>query len=87
MAHSPQARKRIRQTAKQTEANRAGRSRLRTFVKKAEEAISAGDKDAIASTFRAAMSELSKGVRKGLLKKQTAARKTSRLAARIKAQA
>ena len=84
MAHSKQAQKRIRRTAQQTEVNSQRRSRIRTFVKKAEVAIAAGDKTSIPAAFKAAMSELQRGVTKGVVNKRAAGRKISRLAARIK---
>lgn len=83
MAHSTQARKRIRQTEKRNAANTAMRTRIRTFVKRAEEAIKSGDKALIGNAFTAAMSELAKGARKGIVTKNAAARKVSRLAKRI----
>ncbi len=84
MAHSRQAQKRIRQAAGRTERNRARRSRIRTFVKKVEEAISGGDAAAARTALRDAQSELDGGVTKGVLKRNTASRKVSRLSARIK---
>jgi small subunit ribosomal protein S20 len=87
MANIRSAKKRIRQTARKTDVNRARTSRIRTFVKKVETAISTGDKKAASDALRAAQPELHRGVTKGILKKQTAARKLSRLNARIKAMA
>ncbi len=84
MAHSKQAKKRILQTNKRTERHAADRSRMRTFVKNAETTIASGDKNAIPTAFKQAMKELHIAVRKGLLKKKTASRKISRLAARIR---
>ena len=84
MAHSKQAKKRVRQTIKSAEENRAKRTRMRSTVKAAEAAIEAGDKKSIAGTFQVAMSELHKAAQRGLIKKNAAARKISRLAARIK---
>ncbi|MEN8722024.1 MAG: 30S ribosomal protein S20 [Alphaproteobacteria bacterium] len=85
MANSAQARKRIRQTERRTEINTARRSRIRTQVRKAEEAIEAGNKDEAKSALRLAESEIMRGVNKGVIKKNTAARKVSRLNARAKA--
>jgi len=85
MANSPQAKKRIRQTARRTEANRIRRSRMRTFIRSVEEAIASGDADAAKAALRAAEPELARGARKGILSRNTAARKVSRLSARIKA--
>ncbi|MFM2128542.1 MAG: ribosomal protein [Pseudomonadota bacterium] len=87
MANIRSAKKRIRQTARKTDVNRARTSRIRTFVKKVETAIAAGDKKAATEALRAAQPELHRGVTKGVLKKQTASRKLSRLNARIKAMA
>ncbi len=83
MANSPQARKRIRQTERRTQVNRARRSEMRTTVKKSETAIAAGDKQAIGGTFQQAMSALHKAVKNGIISKNAASRKISRLAARI----
>lgn len=85
MAHTNQQRKRIRQDAKRYAANSAGRSRVQTFVKGFESALKSGDKTAIATTFKTAMSELSKAAQNGAINRHAAARKISRLAGRIKA--
>jgi small subunit ribosomal protein S20 len=85
MATHVSAEKRIRQTARRTEINRARLSRIRTFVKKVETAIAAGDKTAARAAFAAAEPELQRGAQKGVLHKNTVARKLSRLSARIKA--
>ncbi|HKK30698.1 MAG TPA: 30S ribosomal protein S20 [Alphaproteobacteria bacterium] len=85
MANSPQARKRIRQTARRTEVNRARVSRYRTFVKKVETAIASGNKPAAEEALREAQPVMMSGVNKGIVHKNTAARKISRLARRIKA--
>lgn len=87
MANTRSAKKRIRQTATKTEVNRARTSRVRTFVKKVETAITSGDKKAAADALRAAQPELHRGVTKGVIRKQTASRKLSRLSARIKSMA
>ena len=84
MAHHASAKKRIRQTERRTEVNRSRVSRIRTFVKKVEQAITGGDKAAAAEALRAAEPELMKGVQAGVLHKNTASRKVSRLAARVK---
>ena len=84
MAHHASAKKRIRQTERRTEVNRSRVSRIRTFVKKVELAITGGDKAAAAEAMKAAEPELMKGVQAGVLHKNTASRKVSRLAARIK---
>lgn len=87
MANTRSAKKRIRQTVTKTEVNRARTSRVRTFVKKVETAITSGDKKAASDALRAAQPELHRGVTKGVIRKQTASRKLSRLSARIKAMA
>jgi len=85
MAHHKSAIKRIRQTETRTDRNRARRSRIRTFVKKVETAITAGDQAVANEALRTAQSELARGVTKGILKANTAARKISRLNSRVKA--
>lgn len=85
MANSPQAKKRARQNEARFQVNKARRSRIRTFLRKAEEAIASGDKDAAAAAVRALQPELMRGVTKGVFHKNTAARKMSRLSARVKA--
>jgi small subunit ribosomal protein S20 len=79
MANTPQAKKRIRRNARRTEINGARVSRIRTFVKKVESAIEAGDKAAAAAALTAAQPELARGVSKGVLHKNTASRKFGRL--------
>lgn len=85
MANHKSAEKRIRQTAKRTAINRTRMSRVRTFVKKVETAIAGGDKDAAQSAYRLAQPELHRAVTKGVMHRNTVARKLSRLAARINA--
>ena len=85
MPHHKSAEKRLRQTEKRTAINRARMSRVRTFVKKVESAIATGDKAAAQSAFRLAQPELHRATTKGVLHKNTVARKLSRLSARIKA--
>lgn len=85
MANSPQAKKRARQNEKRHEINKARRSRIRTFLRKVEEAIASGDKDAAGAALKAAQPELMRGVTKGVYHKNTVARKMSRLSARVKA--
>ena len=84
MANIASAKKRARQTIKRTERNKARRSRIRTFVRKVEDALQGGDKSAAEAAFAQAMPELHRGVSKGVLHKNTASRKISRLAAAIK---
>lgn len=85
MAHTNQQRKRIRQDTKRNTANTALRSKLRTFVKKFETAVAGADVSSVAASFRDAMSQLAKGARKGTISKGAAARKVSRMAARVRA--
>ena len=84
MANSPQSKKRARQIERRTAVNKARRSRIRTFLRKVEEAIAAGDKDAAFAALRQAEPELMRGVTKGVVHKNTASRKISRLSARVK---
>ncbi len=85
MANSPQAKKRARQAERRFGVNKARRSRIRTHLRKVEEAIASGDKEAAATALRSAQPELMRGVTKGVLHKNTVARKMSRLASRVKA--
>jgi small subunit ribosomal protein S20 len=85
MATHKSAEKRIRQTEKRTATNRARLSRVRTFVKKVETAIASGNKDAAQSALRTAQPELHRAITKGVMHRNTVARKLSRLAARINA--
>jgi small subunit ribosomal protein S20 len=79
MANTPQARKRIRRNDRRAEINGARIGRIRTFVKKVESAIEGGDKSAAAEALKAAQPELARGVARGVLHKNTASRKLSRL--------
>jgi small subunit ribosomal protein S20 len=83
MANTPQAKKRIRRNERRNEINGARVSRIRTFVKKVELAISAGDKGAAEAALKAAQPEMARGVSKGVLHKNTVARKFSRLTKRV----
>lgn len=85
MANSPQAKKRARQIERRTEVNKTRRSRIRTYLRKVEEAIAGGDKAVAADALKSAQPEIMRGVTKGLFHKKTASRKVSRLAARVKA--
>jgi small subunit ribosomal protein S20 len=85
MATHPSAEKRHRQAERRTEVNRARVSRIRTFVKKVETALATGDKDAARAAFKDAAPEMQRGISKGVLHKNTVARKLSRLSAHIKA--
>ena len=84
MANSRQSKKRARQNDARFAVNKARRSRIRTFLRKVEEAIETGDKEAASAALKAAQPELMRGVTKGVYHKNTAARKVSRLSARIK---
>jgi small subunit ribosomal protein S20 len=85
MANTPQAEKRIRRNARRAAVNKARVSRIRTFVKKVEASLAAGDAAAAAEALKAAQPEMMRGVAKGVLHKNTVARKISRLAVRVKA--
>ena len=85
MAQHKSAEKRIRQTKQRTNVNRARTSRMRSAVKDAEAAVASGDKAAAQKALRASEPELMRAVRAGLVKKNTASRKISRLSKRIKA--
>lgn len=87
MANSPQSKKRARQMLRRTEVNKARRSRIRTFIRRVEEAISGGDQASAQTALKAAQPEIQRGVTKGVLHKNTASRKISRLSARVKAMA
>ena len=85
MANTPQAKKRIRRNRRRTEINRTRVSRIRTFVKQVEAAIEAGDKASALATIQMVQPELARGVSKGIIHKNPAARKFSRLTRRIAA--
>ncbi|MCX7558160.1 30S ribosomal protein S20 [Sulfitobacter sp. F26204] len=85
MANTPQSKKRARQNEKRFQINKARRSRIRTYLRKVEEAIESGVKEDAVAALRAAQPELMRGVTKGVYHKNTASRKMSRLAARVKA--
>lgn len=85
MANTPQSKKRARQAERRTAVNKARRSRIRTYLRKVEEAIASGDSAAAAAALKAAQPELMRGVTKGVYHKNTAARKMSRLSSRVKA--
>ena len=84
MANTPQSKKRARQSEARYAVNKARRSRIRTFLRKVEEAIASGDADVAAAALKAAQPELARGVSKGVLHKNTVARKISRLSSRVK---
>jgi small subunit ribosomal protein S20 len=85
MANTPQAKKRIRRNDRRAEINGARVSRIRTYVKKAESALEAGDKAAATAAMAIVQPELARGVAKGVLHKNTASRKFSRLNKRLAA--
>ncbi|QBY01913.1 30S ribosomal protein S20 [Rhodophyticola sp. CCM32] len=85
MANSPQSKKRARQNERRFAINKARRSRIRTSLRKVEEAIASGDQAAAQAALREAQPELMRGVTKGVLHKNTVARKMSRLSSRVKA--
>ncbi|WP_417523455.1 30S ribosomal protein S20 [Marinovum sp.] len=85
MANTPQSKKRARQNEKRFAINKARRSRIRTYLRQVEEAIASGDKDAATKALREAQPELMRGVTKGVMHKNTASRKMSRLSARVNA--
>jgi small subunit ribosomal protein S20 len=83
MANTPQARKRIRRNARRADVNRTRLSRIRTYVKQAEAALAAGDKDEARAALGRVQPELARGVAKGVVHKNMAARKLSRLTRRL----
>jgi small subunit ribosomal protein S20 len=83
MANSPSAKKRARQIDRRTLVNKARRSRVRTFIRKVEEAIVSGDQKAALEALRMAQPEIVRGANKGILHANTASRKVSRLHHRI----
>ncbi|MBY6016139.1 30S ribosomal protein S20 [Qipengyuania gaetbuli] len=85
MANTPQAKKRIRRNDKRAEINGARMSRIRNFVKKVELAIEGGDKEAAKTALLNAQPEMARGVARGVMHKNTAARKMSRLSKRVAA--
>ena len=83
MANTPSAKKAARKIERRTEVNKDRRSRMRTFVRKVEEAIASGDYAAAGTAFKAAEPEIMRAAQKGVLHKSTASRKVSRLAQRV----
>ena len=84
MANTPGAKKAVRKIERRTEVNKARRSRVRTFLRRFEEAVAAGDAAAAKTAFVEAQSELMRAVTKGVVHKNTGARKVARLAAQLK---
>ena len=87
MANHKSALKRIRQTAKRTARNKDALSRMRTFIKKVDEAVTSGNAEEAKNAFRTAESELAVAAKKGIIHKNQAARRVSRLNARVKGMA
>ena len=85
MANTPQAKKRIRRNARRELINHSRVSRIRTFIKAVESAVAAGQKDEATEALRKAQPEMARGVARGVLHKNTASRKFSRLAKRVAA--
>ena len=85
MANHKSAKKRIRRNLARAEINRARISRIRTFIKKVESAVGAGDADGAKVALRLAQPEIMRGANKGIFHKNTASRKISRLSSRVKA--
>ncbi len=85
MANSLQAKKRIRSNDRRAVINKSRVSRIRTFIRKVEEAIESGDQATAADALKSAQPEIMRGVTKGVMHKKTASRKVSRLAKRVKA--
>jgi small subunit ribosomal protein S20 len=84
MANTPSAKKRVRLLQRKTEVNKARRSRIKTFVKKVEQAIESGDSPKATLALKEAQPEIQRGVTKGVMHKNTASRKISRLSSRVK---
>lgn len=84
MANTASAKKAIRKMERRTDVNRARRSRIRTFIRKVEEAIASGDQSAAADALKAAQPEIMRGAQKGIFHVNVASRKISRLSKRIK---
>jgi len=84
MANTPSAKKAARKIQRRTDVNKARRSRVRTYIRKVEEAVASGNRDAAMEAFKAAQPEIMRAVTKGVMHKNTASRKVSRLAASVK---
>jgi small subunit ribosomal protein S20 len=84
MANTKSAKKMVRKIATRTEVNKSRKSRIRTFTRKVEEAVTSGDKKAAIAALKAAEPEIMRGVTRGVTHKNTASRKVSRLAKRVK---
>ena len=84
MPNTRSAEKRVRKTERRTAVNKARRSEIRTAVRKVEEALASGDKDTAKAALKTAEPQIMRGVSKGVIHKNTASRKVSRLSARLK---
>ena len=84
MANTPSAKKAARKIAARTEVNKSRRSRVRTFLRKFEDAVASGDQTAASLAFKAVEPEVMRAASKGVMHKNTASRKVSRLSARLK---
>ncbi len=84
MANTKSAKKMVRKIERRTAVNKARRSRVRTFIRRVEEAVAAGDREGAESALQAAQPEMHRAVTKGLFHRNTVARKLSRLSARVK---
>lgn len=87
MANSPQAKKRARTSERRAVINKNRRTRIKTFIRRVEEAITGGDQSKAADALKSAQPEIMRGVTKGIWHKSTASRKVSRLSKRVKAMA
>lgn len=87
MANTSSAKKMVRKIERKTAVNKNRRSRMRTFIRRVEEAISGGDQAAAQAALKAAQPEIMRAVGKGILHRNTGSRKVSRLASRVKAMA
>ncbi|MEX0971466.1 MAG: 30S ribosomal protein S20 [Paracoccaceae bacterium] len=85
MANSPQSKKRARTAERRTAINKSRRSRIKTYIRRVEEAITSGDQSKAQEALKSAQPEIMRGVTKGVLHMNTASRKVSRLSSRINA--
>lgn len=85
MANTPSAKKAVRKIAARTAVNKSRRTRMRGFIRKVEEAIAAGNAGAALSALKDAQSEIMRAANRGIVHRNTASRKVSRLNARVKA--
>lgn len=85
MANTPSAKKRLRRAIRRTEVNRSRKSRVKTHIRAVEDAIAAGDKSAATEAFKAVEPEIMRGAQKGIMHRNTAARRVSRLSRLVQA--